>query len=141
MTHKLLRTVLSIGLLQSTAGCGEKLGPPQMKVYPVSGKLTVNGKPIVGIQLVLIPTAGNGENQPVSKAATDAGGSFKVSTYSLGDGAPAGTYKLTTSRTNAGGPRVTQIVGLYSSPSHPVAQVTINETGDNALAPIDLKGQ
>ncbi len=81
------RGVLLVGLLV-LAGCGG--GRP--KLYPVSGSVTVKGKPADGAVVRLFPAAG-GEHMPAGVVQPD--GSFKLTTFEPGDGAPAGEYKLT----------------------------------------------
>ncbi|NJO24457.1 MAG: hypothetical protein HC868_18030, partial [Sphingomonadales bacterium] len=65
--------------------CGSS-GP---KLHPVSGKLLFDGKPIEGATLVFHPVGG-GDLKP--SGTTKADGSFTLSTYPHGDGAPAGDY-------------------------------------------------
>ena len=141
MTRAFTLIVLTTCLLLGGAGCGEQPGPPRVKVYPVTGKLTVNGKPIFGIPVVLHPTDQSGDGHPAPSAVTEANGSFKITTYVPGDGAPAGNYVLTTSKSSAGGPAVVQIVGAYSTQSRPLATVTVKEADNNVLDAIDLKGK
>jgi hypothetical protein len=92
-----------VGLLTVTlsVGCGK--GPPKIKgklpVFPVAGKLLMDGKPMVNATIILNPVRkwpdGTAPQRPRAFAGDD--GSFKVSTYSNDDGAPAGDYKVTIS--------------------------------------------
>jgi hypothetical protein len=78
-------------LLAGSSGCGEARVP----VYPVTGKVTFQGKPPVGAQVVLHsvnPTAAN-DIAPTGTVKSD--GSFAISAYDDGDGAPQGDYVAT----------------------------------------------
>ena len=80
-----------IGLLFFNLGCGPA-GPAKPKLYPVSGKVTVAGKPLAdcGIQFVLIGKNGVSYN---SKIAAD--GSFTLEDpQDQSRGAQAGKYKV-----------------------------------------------
>lgn len=74
------------------SGCDED----RLATYSVSGKVLVDGKPEKGVVLQLVPI----ETNPLRNtrlrpgAVTDERGEFLMTTYSIGDGAPDGTYKL-----------------------------------------------
>jgi hypothetical protein len=73
------------------AGCG---GPAE-RLVPVSGKVTVNGRPLPGGKVVFHPDAGKGNtSRQVPRGTLDAQGVYRLST---GDraGAPLGWYKVT----------------------------------------------
>lgn len=65
--------------------------------YPVSGKVTFRGKPIVDATVVLHPVTKPSEEDnfflPRGNVLSD--GSFRLTTYNSHDGAPAGDYKVT----------------------------------------------
>jgi hypothetical protein len=69
--------LLCAGLV--SVGCG---GP---KLFPVTGVVTVDGKPIKGAGILFAPT----EGRPIH-GQTDAEGKFRLT-----DGAPAGSYVVT----------------------------------------------
>jgi hypothetical protein len=73
-------------------GCGK--GRPRMTVYPVSGKLTVAGKPAPGLTVSLRPKRTLADTRCVPVAIVGPDGSFTMQTYEPGDGAPAGEYSL-----------------------------------------------
>jgi hypothetical protein len=62
----------------------------------VTGRIHVDGKSAVGVVLQLVPAPGN----PISETrlrpggVSKADGTFEFTTYSTGDGAPAGDYRL-----------------------------------------------
>jgi hypothetical protein len=89
-------SVLSLGILVllveclTSSGCGN--GRP--KLVKVTGKVTLDGKPLEGAAIVFQPKA-SGEKaafQRPSTGVTDAQGQFVVRTYEPGDGLPYGEY-------------------------------------------------
>ena len=83
---------LSLALLASIGialtGCGS--GGPTL--LPVSGSLTVDGKPANGATLIFHPT--DKEMKLIPAATTDENGKFQLAT-SAKVGVPAGTYDVT----------------------------------------------
>jgi hypothetical protein len=78
----------AIGVVVATGlGCGTNDTP-----VPVSGKVTVNGVPVANAGIVFHPKDGKG--RPAS-AETDEGGTYRLTTYSAGDGALRGEYRVT----------------------------------------------
>jgi hypothetical protein len=73
-------------------GCGQS-APPRVPVFPVQGKVEVNGKPAAGALVVLHPKGES--NAPPARAEVSADGSFSTSTYAPGDGAAEGDYVVT----------------------------------------------
>jgi hypothetical protein len=68
-----------------------------MKVYPVSGTVSLAGEPAAGAEMVFygIDEALQTADAPVPKARVDQQGHYQVSSYEPGDGAPAGEYRVT----------------------------------------------
>src|SRR5262249_21168952 len=62
--------------------------------HPVVGKVVLNGQPVAGACGVFASTAKE-PRPPRADAFTEADGSFVLSTYEAGDGAPVGDYKVT----------------------------------------------
>ena len=84
-------SVLGWLLLLSALGCGPPAG--QMKVYPAKGKVLVDGQPLAGVLVVFYPEAPFADTKAdYPRGATGEDGSFVISTYREGDGAPAGQY-------------------------------------------------
>jgi hypothetical protein len=78
-------------LLFTYSGCSEKRVP----VYPVAGKVTYKGQPPVGATVVLHP-AKSGDTSDVTPTGTvKDDGSFAITSYEPGDGAPQGEYVAT----------------------------------------------
>lgn len=66
----------------------------RVKVYPVSGKVTVQGEVPDGALVVFNPAQPiAGDLHPSAKVGAD--GTFKLTTYEADDGAPAGDYLVT----------------------------------------------
>ena len=74
------------------AGCSR--GPEQPPTFPVSGTVTSNGKPVERATIVFVPAA-NGEP---AAGITDANGKYQLTTFSAGDGAQAGEYRVKVSK-------------------------------------------
>jgi hypothetical protein len=75
------------------AACG---GKDFHKVYPVKGKVTVNGKPAFECLVYLNRTFNDDHPRRVTPyALTDEKGEFQITSYYTGDGAPEGEYIVT----------------------------------------------
>lgn len=85
---------LSFALAVLIAGCGKEPAKPWEKVYPVKGSVVFKGKPLAGAQLTLIPQDNTFPSSVRPSATSKDDGTFVLGTYSAGDGAPAGTYKV-----------------------------------------------
>jgi hypothetical protein len=73
-------------------GCGDGK-PPR---YPVSGVVTLDGRPVgEGAHVIFHPQGETSPDVPKPQALADASGHFQLSTLASGDGAPAGTYAVT----------------------------------------------
>lgn len=78
-------------------GCeSEKPRSNRLPTIPVSGSVSLNGKPLSGARIVLHPNEPR-EGIPRPTAITDSAGSFSIKTFEVGDGAPAGRYFATIS--------------------------------------------
>jgi hypothetical protein len=80
-------------LLSMFAGCRDG----RQATYPVSGQVTIEGKPAAGADLRFYETRGGTPSLSRPYATTDAEGRFVVSTYGMHDGAPPGEYRVTVS--------------------------------------------
>ncbi len=78
--------LLALALLLSS-GCKK-----QIKTYPVSGEIFVDGKPAESATIFLIPQGDKTGNMPRPFGQADAEGKFTLSTFKEKDGAPAGEY-------------------------------------------------
>lgn len=73
-------------------GCNRETRVP---VFPVSGKVTFQGRPPVGALVVLAPVNGSGTDGVAPTATVQNDGSFSITSYEPGDGAPDGDYVAT----------------------------------------------
>ncbi|QEL15819.1 carboxypeptidase regulatory-like domain-containing protein [Limnoglobus roseus] len=79
-------------LLLALAGCGDG-GPSRLTTYPVEGRLLINGQPAADAQIAFHSQGRSLGVFPVANTAAD--GSFRLTTYTHGDGAPVGDYVVT----------------------------------------------
>src|SRR5215470_11312271 len=101
------RVALLIVVSGLTMGCGSERVP----VYPVSGRLTINGKVpsegwIVALHLEPAPDPNATYPHPLPRADVGPDGRFQFFTYETADGAPAGTFKVSFMRLEGGARQV-----------------------------------
>jgi hypothetical protein len=138
VTRRRIACLLAAGMLAplGLTGCGHK--DVVVPVHPVSGKVTFEGKPAEGAVVTLNPQGDAALKTAAPKATVKPDGSFKVSVYSDGDGAPAGDYVATVQWFKmvgeGAGPNV--IPAKYSKPDTSPLKITVKE-GQNDL-PIEI---
>ena len=81
------------------AGCGSGSVSP----VPVTGKVSLNGKPVDGAVVTFLTGESGGRS---ASGRTNADGTFKLTTNRTDDGAPPGEYAITITKVEAksGGP-------------------------------------
>ena len=80
------------GLALLVASCGDG----KVAVYPTSGNVVdAAGKPAVGAMVVFHPKADAGKGVTAVSGVTDDQGVYRLTTFALNDGAPAGEYTIT----------------------------------------------
>jgi hypothetical protein len=86
--------LIAAGFAVALAGCG---GDGTRKTYPVTGTLTIDGKPAdPGVLVYLHPQYEEQDKFPIHpKGETAAAGAFQITTYNANDGAPEGPYLVT----------------------------------------------
>jgi hypothetical protein len=127
--------------LVAILGCGEAK-PDRVAVHPAAGTITFKGQPAHGASLTLYPKT-VAENVPAPRASVEKDGSFKLSTFNGGDGAPEGEYVVTVrwyklvkqGSDLIAGPNV--IPRKYTNPQSSELTIRI-AAGENALPPIKL---
>ena len=89
-----LTTLVVVGAgMGLVAGCGNDL--PQQKTYPVTGSVTLDGRPLAGATVVFHAVdKSNFKWGELPQGTTDQQGKFKLFTYSSEDGAPVGEYTV-----------------------------------------------
>lgn len=125
------------------AGCGARSqGPPRVPVHPVEGKLVVGGR-LAGNSRVVFHAVAKGDGPPlVPVGTTRSDGSFRLTTYTFGDGAPAGEYVVTVVWVNEAIPidecegtdlmTHDRLCGLYADPNTSTLRATVTP-GTNTL--------
>mgnify|MGYP001260950206 CR=1 FL=1 len=96
-TNRIIRTSLVCLLVFFSAGVvmtGCSNQPSKPKTYPVTGTVTLNGKPVEGATVTFVPKDPNaGDPKPrAATAITDANGRYAIGTFATGDGAIPGEY-------------------------------------------------
>jgi hypothetical protein len=135
----LFPALLAVPLL--CASCARNDRPP---VYRVQGKIFYEGKPTANALVVLHPVNKDPRLEsvrPLAHVETD--GSFKLTTFANGDGAPAGEYVVTvdwrerTAPVEGAPPGRSLLPPRYSNPASSQLRVQIKE-GTNELEPLKL---
>ena len=90
---RFIRGIIAGLLLLAFAGCGNA-EPQRTAVVAVEGAVSFQGKPLPGAMIALHPKTPR-TDVPTPRALVDKDGTFRVSTYEAGDGAPPGEYVAT----------------------------------------------
>jgi len=130
-----------LGAIVGIAGCSSKVEHGDRKpVFAVRGKLLVDHQLAPGAMLVLHPMNPGQTERPFAKVGPD--GSFEVTTYDGGDGAPAGEYAVTaewrlSADKEAPGPWPNVLPLKLGDPGQTNIRVTVNPAPTD-LAPITI---
>jgi len=129
-------------LVSGCSGGGDSL-------HPAKGKISVNGKPAAGAQIMLFPSGKPDIKYVPATATADAEGAFTLMT-GKDAGAKVGKYvvtviwpdpnkKLTEGEKMQGLGNIPDLLkGRYASPEKSTIQIEIT-SGENNLQPIDIK--
>jgi hypothetical protein len=130
------------------SSCGRSKIPEiqgKLPVFPVKGKLLLDGKPLANANLVFHPTTPlpKDASQILPHGRTSEDGGFALTTYSDNDGAPAGKYRVTVSyRGTHQNLRTNEEPDLmpppYRNPRTSVLRTEVQE-GDNDLPALEIK--
>jgi hypothetical protein len=89
----LIRRFAILIVTVSVLGCGS--AESRKPTYPVTGRiLLADGKPVAHATVVLHPIDGS-TDAPKPRGKVDRDGTFTLTTYDGGDGAPSGRYRVT----------------------------------------------
>ncbi len=114
------------------------------RVYPVTGKVYHNGKPAEGATVIFVrrEAAGSKAHRPGGQVGRD--GSFRLSTYTSYDGAPAGRYAVTIvypspeRKENGENAGPDLLKGRYADPKATPLSVEV-KAGTNNLEPFQIQ--
>lgn len=119
-------------------GCS---GEKKIPTFPVTGKvLTAEGGPI-DHALVVLHSQSSNTAAPKPRGTTTADGSFELSTFNTGDGAPEGRYQVSIERWLRKDPNESPVNHLppnLASPATSGIEVEV-KSGPNALDPFKLR--
>jgi hypothetical protein len=134
--RRCLLAVAALALLGPSCGKGGR-----KPVFPVEGRVLVGKQPAAGALVIFHPVEDDGDpNKPRARAGED--GTFSLTTYAEGDGAPAGEYVVTVEWP---APRKTpfepegrdRLAGRFRDPRVSKIRFAV-EQGPNRLPPIEL---
>jgi hypothetical protein len=122
------------------AGCG---GETRIPVVPVSGTIKFQGQAPAGAQVVLHPVTKSNDKSIAPAGTVKDDGTFQISAYDAGDGAPPGEYvatvqwfKIVAEEGGSGrGPNV--LPAKYANPETSPVKVTVRPE-PTQLEPIDI---
>jgi hypothetical protein len=86
--------VLSISLLSAVVPV-TLVGSGRTELTPVVGKVLVNGEPVANAMVAFHPLVNSAFAKALPVATSALNGSFALTTYTNGDGAPPGEYAVT----------------------------------------------
>lgn len=114
-------------VLATTAGCGQQDANPATTV--VSGVVKFKGKPLANATIVLSPVD---STLKTAAGKSDANGEFTLTTFTVGDGAIPGKYRIAVSATKEDN-SLTQVSS--QSASNELADEEASYTGEAASKP------
>jgi hypothetical protein len=126
------------------AGCSRNIKPPS--TVPVSGVVTMQGKPAVGIRVKFHPQFNMGRIKYIPVGETGPEGQFTLSTGAPANGAPPGEYLVTFEKPEIESSKQHNFIeteidafqGKYSDPAQSQWKVKIAR-GENSLEPFELE--
>lgn len=131
-------TAALLPALVALVGCGES----RVEVFPVSGKVTFQGQPPVGALIVLHPVSPAEGASVAPTGAVKKDGTFAITAYEKGDGAPPGEYVATIEwykfdeKLGGSGPNV--LPQDYANAKTSPIKVTIKAGAPTEIPPITL---
>lgn len=134
--------VAAAATILAASGCGPA-GEARPDLMPVTGQLSINGKPASGAMLVFHPSSKVDFDARGTRprATVEQDGHFQVTTYQSGDGIPVGDYDLSVlwfDNPDGSNPH-DKLGGQYAVPERSNLHVTISD-GTSELAPLEIKG-
>lgn len=134
------------GLILLVIGCQQPgYEWEERPVFPVEGQVLIRGRPQPGVQVTFHPLDQSQAGRP--RGVTDAEGRFRLRTYTVDDGAPAGEYAVTlywpVPRTPAQEadselPTSDRLKRRYADPGNSGLRATVHEQ-PTALPPFEIR--
>lgn len=146
-TISLATAVAWLSCLLGVSGCGPQTREGELPVYPITGTVLVDGKPMEGIQVALHNVKGvDREHTTYPQGFTGAQGQVEISTYASGDGAPEGEYRVTfvfkpydpLSHSFSGEDR---LGGKYGDSEKSTIKLIVGPDNDNDLGTLELSAK
>lgn len=115
----ILKTLLLTLLVFSLVGCGQD----KPKLVKVSGKITLNGKPLTAGSIYFYPASTNTFKKDNPSSLLQEDGSFNMKTFPYGDGVSPGKYKITLA------PQLASRISLphLSDPEKTTSEITVSD--------------
>ncbi len=127
--------------LPVVVGCDQGPVTERPSLHPVSGRVTVSGKPVAGVIVTLHAPVQQGTEKFLPSATSREDGSFRVGTFAAADGAPEGEYVVTCiwpKAASADATEIDQLRGRYSGAARSKIKITVRP-GPNELPPLSLQ--
>jgi hypothetical protein len=136
-TERVLALAAFLPALLFVSGCKSEVRVP---VFPVAGKVTYKGQPTVGAQVVLHAVKAEDTHDVAPTGVVGNDGSFTITVYEPGDGAPQGDYVATIQwrKFVDGGAGPNVLPKEYSSPATSPVKVSV-QSGPTNIPPIAIK--
>ncbi|MEO8272338.1 MAG: hypothetical protein ABI557_21700 [Aureliella sp.] len=117
---------------------------PWETTHPAVGTVTLKGRPVANADLAFFPEDERFPTLVRPRAKSTEDGKFVVWTYAQGDGAPAGSYKVTVIHNEVGISKDTIVAKPNDLPKKysnlQATDIVVNiEEGQNEIPPIDLR--
>ena len=110
---KLLKILAASTIVAISAGCGSSGTEDQVPVFPVSGKIIMNGSPVPDVMVTFSPK----EDQPIAWGLTDSDGVYHLTTYGANDGAAQGAYIVLVTKNSGSDKSVSNQDAIHSAMS------------------------
>jgi hypothetical protein len=141
VTHPLAFVGVTVGfvLIVITAALSGQSGPQgvdRLATYPVKGSVVIGKEPPQGAFVVFHPVSGSATGPFPAGYVTKFGG-YSLTTYELGDGAPAGDYRVTIEWRQPPGHKAKPLSDKLGSPKTTTLHARVT-TGGNVVSQFKL---
>lgn len=117
-------------------GCSRSRRPELPETFPVTGVVSIEGKPLPGATVMFNPAGGNGHG---SIALTDASGRYKLTTFKPGDGVVPGDYKVAITKIELGGSGSDSPVAVAPDPKNVLSAKYADDSTSGLTATVEAK--